>query len=249
MHLAVTSLAWNDDEKEMFSHLRRCGISNIEVVFSKIRPWNELTDQDIFDYKQKLIGIGLSAISTQSLFYGIQTNLTETETVLEHFKRLIRYCEILEIRTMVFGSPGMRKGDPSANKELFYKIDELLNNKNLSLVIEPNARIYGGEYWHTIPEIVQFLGNNYKNVHTMIDTHNLVLEERSIVNDLVEFFDKIKHIHLSEPKLAVTSNFENVSEFIQNLQRMRYAGSITYEVLAAEGIYDSILQFSKILSK
>lgn len=249
MHLAVTSLAWNDDENKMFSHLKRCNISNVEVVFSKIKPWDQLTDQDITKYKQKLDDNGLSAVSTQSLFYGIQTNLTETETVLEHFKRLIRYCEILGIKTMVFGSPGMRRGDSSANKELFYKINELLNNKNLSLAIEPNARIYGGEYWHTIPEIVQFLENNFKNICTMVDTHNLVLEKRSIVGDLVQFFDKIKHVHLSEPKLAVTSNFENVSDLIENLQRMRYAGSITYEVLAAEGIYDSILQFSKILSK
>lgn len=249
MKLAVTSLAWNDDENEMFSHLKKCGIYNVEIVFSKIKPWNQLTEQDVIEYKNKLDSYKLSAVSTQSLFYGIDVNLTHTNLVLEHFKKVIQYCEILGIKTIVFGSPGMRKGNPNNLTELFEKLDKILVEKNLSLVIEPNARIYGGEYWHTIPEIVQFLGNNYKNIHTMIDTHNLIFEGRSILGDLVQFFDKIRHIHISEPKLAVTSNFENVSELIESLQRMGYAGPITYEVLAAKGIYESILQFSKILSK
>ena len=79
---------------------------------------------------------------------------------------------------MVFGSPNMRKGiiDDSLSK-IFKRIDESLNNTNITLVIEPNSKVYNGDYFHNIKEIVDFIENNkFINIKTMIDTHNLELE-------------------------------------------------------------------------
>lgn len=244
MRIAVSSLAWDSlDEDVVFPHLKFYGIDGVEVVFTKIKPWAELTKHDLYVYKNKLESNGLIATSAQSLFFGINT-YTAT-SILEHFKRLIEYSNIMGIQTLVFGSPSMRKGDPTPMCGVFENVDRLLDNTNICVVIEPNARIYGGEYWNTVPEIVRCI-NSLKNVKTMIDTHNIVLENRSVAEEYLSNIQHIRHVHFSEKNLALLENLDVYRSYIDLLKSNEYDGIVTYEVLKAKNISDSIRKFANL---
>jgi len=55
MNLALSNFAWdNDESKVIFKTLKNNDINNIECVLTKIKPWNDLTIDDIKNYKKEL---------------------------------------------------------------------------------------------------------------------------------------------------------------------------------------------------
>jgi sugar phosphate isomerase/epimerase len=149
---------------------------------------------------------------------------------------------------MVFGSPTMRNGviDDSLSL-IFKKIDNLLNNTNITLVIEPNSKIYGGNYFHNLNEIVDFIKNNkFVNIKTMIDTHNLKLEGYDPITELCKYYDYINHIHISEIKLTPIITSETHINFSNELKKLGYDKIITYEVLKCDNIESEIKKFVEI---
>lgn len=250
MNIAISSLAWTPDTEETtFSVLKKCGISNVEIVFSKIKPWDVLVEKDIIDYRSKLDNYNLCAISTQSLFYGTNIDISDTDRVLNHFEKVINYCNILGIKILVFGSPSMRKGTPDVTNNLFYQLDKILKTNNVQLAIEPNAKIYGGNYWHTVADIKNTLvKNQYTNISSMIDLHNLELENIDPVQEFLINKDIIKHLHISEVGLKPINNNLKHQQFSNVLKSLNYGGIITYEVLSTDNkdiLFDSIRYFSQ----
>ena len=69
MNLALSNFAWdNKDSDEVFKVLKENGINQIECILTKIKSWNELTTDDIIEYKKSLDTYGITAYSMQSLF-------------------------------------------------------------------------------------------------------------------------------------------------------------------------------------
>lgn len=149
---------------------------------------------------------------------------------------------------MVFGSPTMRNGmvNDSLSK-IFKRIDESLNNTGITITIEPNSKVYGGNYFHNITEIVNFIENNkFVNIKTMIDTHNLKLEGYDPIIELRKYYDYINHIHISEIKLVPIINSETHINFANELKNLGYDKIITYEVLKCDNIESEIKKFVEI---
>lgn len=249
MNLALSNFAWdNNNSEEVFKVLKENNINQIECILTKIKPWNELTRENIIEYKNYLDLFNITPYSIQSLFYGIDCKITDVDIIIAHFKRLIEYAEILGSKVLVFGSPGLRKqhdGWKLAVENIFTQVDKLLEGKNIKVVIEPNAKVYGGEFWFTLDEIISFLEiNRFNNIKTMIDTHNAELENDFYLNDKLKYFDNyIEHIHVSEIKLANIKENELHKNFNLVLDFISYNKTITYEVLNNEGVLDSIKTF------
>jgi sugar phosphate isomerase/epimerase len=247
MKLAVSSLAWDRAEEiEAFKVLKNNNINYVEVVFSKIKPWDDLTENDIKEYKLILEDNGLQSLSSQSLFYGINLTLSDERDVINHLYRIITYSEILGIKTLVFGSPNMRMGSLSSIENTLHKIDMIFNNHNMNFIIEPNARIYGGEFWYSISEIVDYLGVKFSSIHAMMDLHNSLLEEKDENQDLLKYCDSVRHIHISEPELKPISNYSRHQVFANTIKEINYDGIITYEVLRSNDVLNSIGKFSEL---
>lgn len=120
----------------------------------------------------------------------------------------------------------------------------MLDNTGVELSIEPNTKSYGGYYFHTVQEIVDFIvRNDFKNIKTMVDTHNVKLEGLNPLNETKKHIDYINHIHVSEPNLKTLSDFEFHKEFSQLLKSFNYNGIITYEVNKCNGIIESVKDF------
>jgi sugar phosphate isomerase/epimerase len=252
MNLALSNFAWDNQYSEtIFKSLKENGINNIESVLTKIKDWSELETKDIVSYKKYLDDNGIIPYSIQSLFYGVKcTDITDVNIIKSHFDKLIYYSKLLGVKVLVFGSPGLRKktnGWENSLIEIFTYVDKILVDSDIKVLIEPNTSSYGGEFFHTVSDIVNFIdSNNLKNVRTMIDTHNSILENIDPNVELVEYFNYIEHIHVSEPKLVVIKEDEFHINFSKTIKNSEYNKTITYEVMKSIDLIPSIETFSKI---
>lgn len=251
MNLAVSNFAWDYNESQKtFEYFKQLGIDNVELVLTKYKPWDALDNIEILKYKDDLLSHSVQPKSIQSLFYNVNCTIKDVDIMVNHFKRLIDYSEIMGTNVLVFGSPSLRK---KVNNfvynlsKIFKEVDGYLEGKNVSVVIEPNTTSYGGEYFTLVPEIVGFIrSNQLKNVKTMIDTHNILLEKKDPIIDIEEYFDYIYHIHVSEPGLACINDESFHLKFSNKLKETGYNKIITYEVNKCDSLNESIKLFSEI---
>lgn len=234
MNLALSNLAWDfKDNDVIFNKLKEKNILQIEGVLSKIDNWNDLNKFKIIEFKKTLNKFGIKIKTIQSIFYNVTCNgIGDTDVIINHIKKLITYCELLNVDIMVFGSPNLRVGDiDEAVINSFQLIDELLSKTNIEISIEPNSKIYGGNYFYSLNEIVNFINtNNFKKIKTMVDTHNLVLEGYCPSEQFIKYKSYINHIHISEPGLKPISDIETHIKFCNTLKQYNYNKTITYEV-------------------
>jgi sugar phosphate isomerase/epimerase len=250
--LAISNLAWDYHEsEEYFDVFKKTGINKIECVLTKIKDWDDLTLKDIIEYKSFLDYSNVEAYSIQSLFYNIKCDaFKDDDLTIKHFTRLIQYAKILNVKILVLGSPNLRKKYDNWETEiinLFKKVDALLNNTGIILTIEPNASAYGGQYFTKLSEIVEFIKNNeLTNIRTMIDTHNLILENCNPTIEFVKYNDYINHIHVSETGLAPITENETHRVFSKKLVESDYSGVITYEAKKDNKFIESLKVFNDL---
>jgi sugar phosphate isomerase/epimerase len=253
MKLAVSNFAWDfDNINHVGKILNKNNINHIELVFSKYKDWSELNKTEIYNLKELLTKHNLSCLSSQSLFFNVDCKsvVTESEKFINHFRTLISYSKILGIKILVFGSPSLRKTNDNIDSNLhetFKIIDGLLNGTGIQLCIEPNASVYGGDFFYTISEIVNFIEtHDFKNIFTMCDTHNSWLENKDPNKELVEFFPYIKHIHISEPKLVPIDNEYTHTRISKTLKDLEYNGVITYELNKCD-MFDNTVRYFNLI--
>jgi sugar phosphate isomerase/epimerase len=252
MNLAVSNLSWdNINNDKVFEILQKNKINFIEGVLSKISKYDDLSDEKLNEFKKLLKKYNLHIPSIQSIFYGVDVNsLNDHDKILKHFNSLIKISKKLNYKIMVFGSPNLRnKIDNTKLNKLFKKIDDLLTNENLILCIEPNTKKYNGEYFFSVKEIVDFIKlNDFKNIKTMVDTHNIILEGEDPIKVLDQHYEYIHHIHVSEENLHPLLDFDFHLKFSNKLKSLNYNGIITYELLPCDDFENQIRIFSEVYS-
>jgi len=252
MNLSLSNFAWDNEESEIiFDEIKKIGIFNIEGVLTKLTSWENLSDDVIIKYKKILNSKDITIQSLQSLFYGVKCDtINDDDIFINHFKRLIKISKLLSVKILVFGSPGLRKkyeGWEEYLSKVFKELDIILEGTEIQISIEPNSKIYGGEYFFTISEIVEFITkNNLNNVKTMIDTHNIILENSNPLIDFEKYYTHINHIHISENKLDIIKNFDFHIKFSNHIKKLNYDKIITYEVIKCENILSSVNKFYEI---
>jgi len=252
MNLAVSNLAWEcSDDLFIFKELNKLKINRVECVLTKINNWENLNNSLINDYKNNLNKNGIEIKSIQSIFYGLEINdLTDTLKIIKHIKKLLEYSKILGFEIMVLGSPKLRKKSLGFYEKLkftFQEIDKLLNNTGVELSLEPNSKLYSGEYFFRIDEIIYFLKEcNFKNIKTMIDTHNLILEGDDPCLLLEKYRKYINHIHISEPNLLPLSNLNFHEKFSKTLKKINFDKTITLEMLKNDNLIENLELFNSI---
>jgi sugar phosphate isomerase/epimerase len=232
MNLVVSSIGWENFFDEII--LEKIDSKfGVELVFSKIDLWDNLTDEKINEFKEKISKYNIKMESAQSLFFGVDCDSFSNERFLLHFEKLIYLSQKLGIKILVLGSPKLRKEfDIIHLNKIFKVLDSMLEGTDIKICIEPNSKQYGGKYFFTISEIVEFIKNcGFKNIGTMIDTHNSWLEGNNPTNEYNEYNEFIWHIHLSNYGLNNINNefYNKIGEFLKNIKD--YNKLLTFEIL------------------
>lgn len=250
MNIIISNLTWNNED-EALNILSDLKINKIECAPSKIDTWDNLNIKRITSYKNKINQLGIDVYSLQSLFYntGIKS-LLETDGVIEHFKKLIEYSEVLGAKILVFGSPGLRKKSPEIDyclSKIFDYLEVYLEGKDIKICIEPNCKIYNGEFFIKMNEIVDFI-KNYNNIQTMLDTHNLYVEEEPLNDSFLKYKKYISHIHLSEVGMKPLE-YQKYIDFINVIKEENYKGGITYEAIDLGNLKLEVERFKNLIKK
>lgn len=234
MKLAISNLA-SDSVKD----IANTGVGLLECVFSKIGNIKDIDHNTVREWAAKLPST-ITPYSTQSITYncGLAEFNYDNQTLLI-IDRVINIAKILQLKRVVFGSPTIRIGEPDI--DLFAYIDNQLQDTDILFCIEPNASSYGGDYFFNIEEVVKFISkNNFKNICSMIDTHNTWLEDRDCVSDIHQFREYIKHVHASEVKLQGFTSMKKHHAIATALSNIEYNSVVTYESLNMVGVRDFI---------
>jgi hypothetical protein len=232
MKIAISNLAYNN-----IDCIKNINISLIECVFSKIKNIPDLTNELIIQWSSK-IPPHIRPYSVQSITYNCGLlNFNFLDKNIFIIDKIISLSKILNIKRIIFGSPTLRVGEPDLS--MFSYIDKALHDTDIIFCIEPNAKIYGGSYFYDIEEIVNFINKNkFKNIYTMIDTHNAWLEQRDIVSDIKTYKNYIKHIHASENGLSGFFSLSAHDLVSKTLREINYEDVITFESQNMCGIDD-----------
>lgn len=203
-----------------------------------------------FDYFETVFSRRNSGIyySTQSIFYGSSIKSFADKDIVKYLNYVIDECFKCGIRIIVFGSPSLRKGDKNILLDIFDSIDNKLRDNKIYLCVEPNSSYYGGEYYFSIDEIVSDI-KKYSNIKTMIDTHNLILENESVIEQYKKYSEYIKHIHISEKDLMPIKDWDSYSNFIDFLKNECYNYGLTYELKPPKNIFKESKLFLNLKQK
>lgn len=235
MILGVSHLLFNTDidllqlQNTMLSE----GVSNLEVVISKISKST--------DYRLKVK-------SAQSLLHNTAVIDFLDQNFVNTIDNISQTGTQYGIEVLVLGSPKQRKiFDRYRLLANFEQIDGMIRSRGQILCLEPNAKVYGGQYFYTIPEIVDFIREgNYTNIKTMVDTHNLELENENIVRIFEEYFGYIDHVHISEVGLGEFRPTPAHRDLSKLIKLLKYDKIITYEALNLKDPIKSIQTFANL---
>jgi sugar phosphate isomerase/epimerase len=252
MKLGVSNLAWENSELEnIIPILKINGIKYIETVLPKYINWEVLDTTNLLNYIDILYKHDLLTLSTQSIFYNSSVKHFSDPNFINHLKKVFDVSKLLNIDFVVLGAPTMRLSHIS--KELIFNlhlIDSYIKNTNQILLLEPNSKIYKGDYFYTVSEIVNFIeGNKFSNIKTMIDTHNIILENEDPTENYLKYKNLISHIHISEKGLDSFAPTEKHITLSNTLKQTNYNGLVIYEAKPSNNLTIDIEQFAKIYNQ
>lgn len=249
LKLGISNLAWDDkiDTKNLFFILKDNNINFIEIVLPKYIDWKAQDFSKLYIFVNHAISHGLDIKSTQSLFYGTGISSYRTPDFLNHLIRISDICKNINVTHLVLGAPTMRTENTIGLSNIFLRIDPILKQNNQTLLLEPNSRVYKGSYFFKVGEINDFIKtHNLGSIKTMIDTHNILLEEENPSSVFLNNLDNINHVHVSEQNLSGFITSEHHISLAQTLKENKYSGLVVYEAQPSLNLVQDIKMFSKI---
>jgi sugar phosphate isomerase/epimerase len=229
MLIGISNLSWSNEENDKYIPvISESGYDYVESAYSKI-----------FE--------GYKILSIQSIFYksGIQSFKQKTESV-KHIQGVIDLCSERGIEKIVLGSPTMRTGSYKNLLSVLDEVDEYLKDKNVRLCLEPNSSEYGAEYFTTLQSISEYI-LSYRNISSMIDVGNSLLENQNPLDEFEKFNEIVSHIHFSSPHLNPIKDFSLYKHFFNYLNEKGYNGLLTYEFIDNKDLIRTIYEFKENL--
>ena len=253
MKLGISELAWQgiDDIDKILNSLNANNIDCIELVVPKHTQWVPVNIVKLQTIQNMFNKYNMKVLSTQSVLFNSDVKIIADVTFITHMERLIDTCITMGIKKIVLGSPKHRINfyfNQLGNA--FHILDKKIADNDVSILIEPNSQQYGGEYFFTLNEIVKFLDqHDFKNIKTMIDTHNSILENQNPNDEFIKYQQYIDHVHISEIGLQSFKESDTHHQLAETLRTQNYDGLVVYECNQSATLFDDIKLFANIYNK
>lgn len=248
--LAISNIAWMESEDEhIFTIMKRYGFSFLEIA--PTRTWKDpygQTDDAVANFRTTMKNKGLEIIAFQSLLFGhpemaIFTGEETRRDTLEYLKKNIVLGGKVGAKTLVFGSPKNRLiGNLPSNsvreisESFFGALGDFASDKDISVCIEPNPTIYGGDFICTTQEAINFVRDlGHPNIGLNIDLGTITANKEDVKKTIENALPYAHHFHISEPYLEMISLEEDRHRTIaQILNNFGYDRTVSIEMKAQE---------------
>lgn len=251
MELAVSSIAWTNEEELMVAEkLRELGVKNVEIAPTKI--WSDPTQtsyEDAITYVNwwKDRGIKVSAFQSM-LFARPDLKIFESEENrrenLEYMSRFIALAGVMDAKKLVFGSPKNRqRGEMAIEKaneiarEYFSELARVALDSGVVLCLEPNAPQYNCDFITNAQEGADFVRSiNSDGFGLHLDTACMHLAGDDMTQSIMKSRDILEHFHISSPMLgAVEPNTEvDHASAAKALRDINYSKIVSIEMRPGE---------------
>ena len=243
MKFSISNLAWgNTPLGEVIPKLANVGLDGIEIALTAIWPdLNNVSDQEIIEFKEYLDGHNLVVSGIQSLLYG-QPELQLFDpgcwgVLKNHLENGIRIGGLLGADVAVFGSPKNRlkkslntsQADELANSFLS-QLEPCLKENSIVLTLEPNAPEYGADYLTSYEEVLKLSKKiDSESIKPQIDTGCLWMVDKS--PEEAYKMSRPHHIHLSTPYLKPVPGLFDFNPLFRVANADGYDGWMVIEML------------------
>jgi sugar phosphate isomerase/epimerase len=268
MNLGISNIAWDfSDDELVYEFLYNNNVGFLEVAPARINPninsglpFNLQIFQDKFDsYK-------LNVRSAQAILFGTNDlSIFHRHTWNDFYKHLnliFKFCNVMGISKIVFGSPKSRKFNNSysisKNVEeasiFFTEVSKIAQQYNLLILVEANPKQYDCDFLNSHEEVGNFISSLcLDNIKMQIDTGAALMNGQRDIDFLINGDFECKHVHLSLPFL--NSNYDLhrsfFISFINKLIKIGYEELVIVEMKNAEdsvvNVYNSINFFKDLL--
>lgn len=247
MKLAISNIAWDEcNDKRVYQLLCDYGYVGVEIAPTRIfsdSPYDKLTEAEIWS-KKLYDEWGLSIPSMQSIWYGRQEKLFETEEerkiLVEYTKKAIDFAQVIGCRNLVFGCPrnrNMPEGmDKSIAIDFFKEVGDYAAAHQTVIGMEANPTIYNTNYINETKQAIELIKEvDSRGFLLNLDIGTMIYNGES-VSELVENVSLINHVHVSEPGLKPIEKRSIHKELADILLNEGYKGYVSIEMGKVEDI-------------
>lgn len=237
--LSVSSLAWDAQEEQAgFQLLQSLGVHGTELIPARVEAGG------VEQYRQLMARHDLSPLAMQSIFFGCEgMHLLRGKEAFgrlaDRVKKLAVLGDALAVPLGIFGAPKLRNfgsADPqnaiALGKERLRVLDQMLQDHDFKLALEPVPRVYGNDFLTTSAEILDCISElGATNLALVQDTACIDLGSSGLVPDIRNYSASAAHFHVAEPHLAAFSNPVIAhSDAAKALREAGYRGAISIEM-------------------
>lgn len=270
-NLAVSNIAYTGNYIEFLKFVHtHTNVSGIELAPAKLNTWDKLSENDIKAFSVECNARGLKIPAYQGvLFEKPELQLFQSNSsfaaLKEHFKKLARYSEITETKSIVLGAPNNRllssnlagkenQHSSSFIVERFLSLSESIKDYNVTIVLESIPSQYGERTFNSYKycqDIVKAV--NHKNLGMHLDTACVELNGDSIYDSIIGLEVSLLHFHVTQPNLGNFSEPESYHKLASKaLREISYDNWLSIEMKPCrdevKGISDAIDNVVKIYS-
>ncbi|HBB37191.1 MAG: hypothetical protein UX02_C0002G0398 [Candidatus Moranbacteria bacterium GW2011_GWC1_45_18] len=262
--IAISNIAWRKDEDgEVYSLMKKNGVFGLEIAPS--RTWENPYEQDdktINIFLELLGEKGITVVGFQSLLFGhpefaiFQDEKTRNDT-MEYLKKNIILAGKFDAKALVFGSPknriiGDMEKEEAHNIALtfFGELGRFAFENNTCFCIEPNPKIYGGDFILTTGEAIELVKNvNHPGFKLNIDLGTITANGEDIETALRTAIPHAGHFHISEPFLKKIDNNKDKHKKIKELlHKYGYSSALSVEMKGGEPEISNIKNIQETLN-
>ncbi|MGL6100394.1 MAG: sugar phosphate isomerase/epimerase family protein [Fusobacteriaceae bacterium] len=245
MKLGISNIAWDsEDNFKIYELMRNKKIYGLEIAPTKFFPENPYsTIQNKLDILKNSIQLEeLEIMSMQSILFGksdlvLFGDKVKRKELLDYLKLGVIFAKNLGIKNIVFGNPKNRisnsENDWNSGIDFFKELGNFASANNVTIGIEANPDIYGGNFITTTEEAIDFvLECNSEGIGLNLDLGTMIQNNEKLeILDKIDI-EKISHVHISEPYLNLISedNCKLHKELFQYLKNKNYKNYISIEM-------------------